>query len=438
MKKITAVILIVLICFSASACKDSEKSETSSSITISDTSSESNMSSDIKNTSKPYVSSKQDKPTSSKPLPPSSSSSNLKNSSLQPEDSYQSIECIVADGYREARILPKGSKTHIVLNLPNNCEIKKSEKDFVIFRGANKIGTISEGLNTSGEVKYNEDYSYLDVSVKYQINKMAPRQYNHIFTYTYVDADDKTFTVSMCVPYKELDQYSVDSLIYDFATASYNENNISGILPIDDERKKILILGNSFIATSRIGTTLQEMCGDDYIVEAQSRGLAQVSIYEQDTYILDRIRAGEFSVLFMCGFYANYDVTSFGTFVDACNSSNTKIAIFPAHNERYANISLAQQRYEQALLIDWRREIEGFIESGISIWEFCIDDGYKHSKPLAGYVGAHMIYRSIYGKVPTRKSFSQVSTYEINLLGRYKDTGLIYSSDTSMYMHCEF
>ena len=41
-------------------------------------------------------------------------------------------------------------------------------------------------------------------------------------------------------------------------------------------------------------------------------------------------------------------------------------------------------------------------EKGIDTWDFCIDDQHKHSTPLAGYVGAHMIYRAIFGEIPKK------------------------------------
>ena len=40
------------------------------------------------------------------------------------------------------------------------------------------------------------------------------------------------------------------------------------------------------------------------------------------------------------------------------------------------------------------------LDTGIPWSAFCIDDQHKHSTPLAGYVGAHMIYRSMFSEMP--------------------------------------
>lgn len=76
--------------------------------------------------------------------------------------------------------------------------------------------------------------------------------------------------------------------------------------------------------------------------------------------------------------------------------------------------------------MDWKQEINSLIDDGINKWAFCIDDQHEHSTPLAGYVGAHMIYRAIYGELPTLDhGCSYVSTTQIKqLLGNYLKTGI--------------
>ena len=69
------------------------------------------------------------------------------------------------------------------------------------------------------------------------------------------------------------------------------------------------------------------------------------------------------------------------------------------------------------------REINSLIKAGRDKWDFCINDAHLHSTPLAGYVGAHMIYRAIYGEVPQGDMTSSISYKEIkNVLGDYVKT----------------
>ena len=56
------------------------------------------------------------------------------------------------------------------------------------------------------------------------------------------------------------------------------------------------------------------------------------------------------------------------------------------------------------------------IENGIDWLEFCIPDEHSHSTELAGYVGAHMIFRALFGECPivsARPSLKYDETIEI-------------------------
>jgi hypothetical protein len=50
-----------------------------------------------------------------------------------------------------------------------------------------------------------------------------------------------------------------------------------------------------------------------------------------------------------------------------------------------------------------------------------VDDQHLHSTPLAGYVGAMMIYRSIYGQMPTARMYSIDQAAYDDVLGAYMD-----------------
>ncbi len=436
MKRITAIILTILICFTVTACKNSETQVDSNFETTSTAEVPSNEESSV-NTETSLISSGVSETDNS--VNQISSTQSLENSKPNNEiqDSYEDIECVSASGYQEVRIMPTDSKSHLILKLPQEWKIEKDSQGFLIIKNSKKIGTITESFKLSGEIADETEYLYTSVASKYIINKIGEKQYNHIISYNYDSANDKK-SVTLCVPYSELDSDAIFEMIYSTKTSLSTSKSNTGAMLLADNRKKILILGNSFIASSQIGNILQQMCGSKIIVEAQARGYAEVSTYAQDGYLLDRIKSGEFSALFMCGFYGSNDAPSFQTFVNACSSSNTKIAIFPAHNEGRQNITSAQQKFPNVLLIDWKNEIDELILSGVPSGELYVNDSHKHSTPLAGYVGAHMIYRAIFGKVPTEKSFTEVSTYQINLLGNYVNTGLSDGSVKDEYSIYKF
>ena len=165
--------------------------------------------------------------------------------------------------------------------------------------------------------------------------------------------------------------------------------------------KKILIIGNSVIGTSQVGAFLSNMLtGSGYSVEAISRGHATVKTYAEDSALMSRIKNGEFAYVFQCGFYATENAAALETVKNSCAASDTNLVIFPAHNESEGTINAAKLQYTDAYFIDWRSEITTLINGGVDRWDMCKDDQYKHSTPLAGYVGAHMIYSNLFKKVP--------------------------------------
>jgi hypothetical protein len=75
------------------------------------------------------------------------------------------------------------------------------------------------------------------------------------------------------------------------------------------------------------------------------------------------------------------------------------------------------------------------LSNGVSDSALYINDSHKHSTPLAGYVGASMIYRALYGEMPTTEvSYSACGVSQgtvEGLLGDYVETGIIYGASKS-------
>ena len=188
------------------------------------------------------------------------------------------------------------------------------------------------------------------------------------------------------------------------------------------------------MASSNVGSIFQKMCGTSLSVEAQSRGYARVTTYVQDESVMNQIRSGDYAAVILCGLYDSESLANLEHMVNACASSDTKLAVFPAHNEKRSLIGAVGVMHSSVVLLDWKAEIDSLISSGIDQTHFCIADSHKHSTPLAGYVGAHMIYRAIFGKVPAETLYSEVSRSEIALLGEYTSTGSVsFSKPGSTY-----
>ncbi len=176
-----------------------------------------------------------------------------------------------------------------------------------------------------------------------------------------------------------------------------------------EESGEILILGNSFIGTSRVGAFLSALfeAGEkNYTVNAISKGYASVSRYANESWygpdLMNEIRSGKYAAVFLCGFYSEADVEALPIIRDICLEGETPLMLFPAHNESSALWNRAVKETNLPVL-PWQTEINALINEGLaSFSDFCIDDSHFHSTPLAGYVGASMIYRAVCGELPER------------------------------------
>ncbi len=184
----------------------------------------------------------------------------------------------------------------------------------------------------------------------------------------------------------------------------------------------ILILGNSFIGTSEIGAFLDDMLArgnTQMTCEAISRGYATVQTYTSDTYLMETIAEGQYCYVFQCGFYRYKDAVALEEMAAACKASNTGLVAFPAHNEQEDVINMIGD----VPLLNWKGEINAIIDRGVAYRDFCIDDAHQHSTPLAGYVGAGLIYRAVLRKNPPELSQAPLTMWEVEqTLGSYTRT----------------
>lgn len=368
-----------------------------------------------------------------------SSQSTESASTPEQEDAYKSLACEKVTDLREVTFFVSNSRTKIHVMFPKNWTLKKNDRGYSILQASKAIGsvTVSDAVGSETLESVHSDKMVMSgVNIISSINRIASEgetTYNRTISYQYKEAEGNSRTVVITVPYQKIDDDAAWKMVVKTKKTTAPDPKM-GVLPLDDDRDSILILGNSFVSSSKIGSILQKMCGSSFSVEAQSRGYARITTYVQDESVMDRIRSGDFAAVILCGLYDLESVTNLEHMINACAASDTKLAVFPAHNENSSLIGTAALLHPSVLFLDWKEEINSLISSGIDETHFCIADSHKHSTPLAGYVGAHMIYRAIFGKVPTETSFNQVSKAEISLLGDYASTGMVsFSKPESTY-----
>ena len=309
----------------------------------------------------------------------------------------------------------------------------QDNKTYKIVRAGKTIGTLTTKKPDRSQ-EYFADTSYID------IEKMIQKFYQIDWYYTNGQGSFyKSFELLECpqtvgfslylqVNHNELDDAAAKLLFDSAGTVSTIGNEPIVPLPQNSTSKEILILGNSFIGSSHIGLILNEMltkANSEYTVKTVSIGGAYTGTFFEDKALMNDIRNGKYCYVFQCGLYSSLAVSTFAPLKEVYDEAGVPVVFFPAHNESEASINSALQQYYDVPILSWKGELDALIKSGISRDTFCQNDYYGHSKPIAGYVGAHMIFRTLFGKMPTDDTTSVKKDEVRSVLGDYVDTGVV-------------
>lgn len=360
--------------------------------------------------------------------------------SAQTDTDYLLIDRVEPKNYITVCFAADGNALGLSLRLSEDWRFEKqSENIFNIYTNGRHIGRVIFGSDgKDGDWKELSSYSEpsgdqdIDVSIEKSISSGA---YRHRICFSFSE-NGETQKITFAVDYQELSETAINKIKTYAQCKRVGSDPQFGIVDIEKSNAdRVLVLGNSFINTSKVGSILQEMMHrnkKNTIVDHISIGYAQVETFAYDDFIMDDIRSGMYGAVFICGFYSNDQAQHLAVLKKACDDSGTALFMFPAHNEQSASIKYAQKRVKGVYLLNWKEEIQSFIDNGGNKWDFCIDDQHLHSTPLAGYIGAHMIYRAIHGEIPTRSVNQIVSQSEVNrILGDYPTTGIIYDVGAS-------
>jgi hypothetical protein len=231
---------------------------------------------------------------------------------------------------------------------------------------------------------------------------------------------------TMTVDYAELDADSAERLLASRGAIPQSMLDPGMGTLTEAQWGSIASFGNSFISSSSIGGILYDMHMQNnkaIYVDAQARGYAHIDTYVSDGALMEMVRGGMYNVVFICGVNS---IPKLEALKEICDASNTTLVVLPAHNESQGQIDNVRNQHPEIMVMDWKAEIDALIEDGRDVWDFCVPDEHKHSTPLAGYVGAHMIYRAIWGEIPTGEIQYGVSWDVIDsVLGDYAKTGRV-------------
>ena len=365
--------------------------------------------------------------------------SNAENSTAtgnETVDSYLDVVCYPAKNFGTFLVGSLDDTDVLSLLLPSSWVLTKKDASYVISSERGEIGAIFPGVARDAALWEpaceEENRAMTTVSVGKIIEKSVDGSgFRHRFTFTYRSNNGER-TITLTSNYAEMDSYAQTVIRLGAKTKQLRTDPKIGIVSAPSAKKSVLILGNSFIRTSNIGNILQEMCdknGKNCSVTAYSRGYANIGTYSSDTSIINSIKAKNYGAVFICGCYssAGEQANNYGTLKAACDTAGIPLVLFPAHNESVDVINQIRKNYPDDPFLNWKEEIDALISrKGIGVSSFCIDDEHKHSTPLAGYVGAHMIYRAVFGEITKKyqsNCFDSASYYAT--LGDYVTSPVI-------------
>lgn len=351
------------------------------------------------------------------------------------DDSYKKIACETPSALQQVVLSFHQSLTTFSIPMPQDWQLSEnSNRTYRISRGMREIGIITpnEGaaLTKDGERVFHQSEAEQNGIVIHSIYRYmtnGEKSFRRHIVFRFNDPKGTPRTVSLNVDYAALDERTVNGMLHSITSdANITDPHFNFVNLNTAKAPKILILGNSFVRTSDIGYILRSMAGDEIDVTDISVGMATVTkyaTYAEHEHIRSDLKNGTYDAVFLCGFYGSGDVTNFKIIQELCQAGGTKLIVFPAHNE---GTDLILSLSPSTKVLDWQGEINYFINHmGVDYYDMCMNDDHDHSKPLAGYVGAHMIYRAVIGKVPpTRDWYGIDHTYVLSRLGQqYVSTG---------------
>ena len=342
-----------------------------------------------------------------------------------PPDELDTFRPSTAGEY--AYVAAAKSNTALRIRFPNNWKIESGENGYQISDGEAYIGVITLGEADADTAAMTEVENTMHKSTSITVNTgVYKRDGKKIAVYrvTYRFTDDAGTAQAITL---EVDDAQMDTTAYKWMlrpeVMPIKDYHTPPHISLDEGNGKqsILILGNSFLYDnfSGVGPTLRDLIAagnKSCSVTAKGNGYASVSAYATETShnyksYIDGIKAGNYGVVFMCGLYSDSDVSALDTIVAACRTGNAQLVLFPAHNESTARIEAAAAAHPTLPLLNWKSTIDALITAGLTKEDFCVNDQHSHSNALAGYVGASLIYESLFHeKAPTLPANASVIT----------------------------
>lgn len=342
--------------------------------------------------------------------------------------------------FKETSFAFEGGNTALRIKIPQEWTCLRKGDAFELLKDGILIGQVTQGVSDNKTMTVAKTLNYEGVTVKIYtgiltLENVTEPYYRIGFSYQ----DGQKFkTVTVEVKQSEVDATFIRWCAQPEALVIQSYNSIPTVLFEEGNgAENMLLIGNSFLFDTysniikilrHLTQTAPKKEGVPYSFANGYATIATCATGTEEKYVNIRgdIESGAFNIVFLCGLYGAEDVEGIAVIKRLCDASNTRLVLLPAHNESRALIEEAKTTYPTLPCLDWKAEIDDLIKNGVDEEEFVNDDAHGHSKPLAGYVGAHMIYRCIYGEIPPTllKGAAIDQSYVDSMLGSYVYGGI--------------
>lgn len=356
------------------------------------------------------------------------------------DDKYKLFDNSMLISHRQSSFGVKDSDHVLILEHPKQWGFSKVNGAYIIIEDGTKIGRLYPGNApdldewkiVSSQTLEKEDISVYEYIEKY--GSGVTLRFRYRYSFEYIDNNGKTSYYTLILDYTKL-AASSERRIFKFTkiqdlTVDPGYGKLSHL-----KDKSVYFVGNSFIGYSEIPYILEEMAyrnGKQLKVDHIWLPNTRMYDFARNSEILATIKSGKYDAIFICGMYGSDDAIHCDKIKEVCKAAGVELILFPAHNESAAVVTATKARHSDLEIIEWKNEIESLISDNRNFWDFCYNDGPKHSNEIAGYVGAHMIYRAIYGKNPTAPVSQYVKQADVNrILGDYIKNPYILKKPTS-------
>lgn len=421
MKKYLCLLLSVLLLLTVVGCRNSEDVVSGSDTETGTTKAESTtvqQEQETENTTVVKEDDKQpDKTTSAKPTRGNKTTAKTDdNDDTVAEDApYASLpnRNVANNEWRYVEFAQDANGNALFMPIPSDWSVTANGNGFTFSSGGKTVGTASYSMSTPSPNTYLGQELNMNGGMGSRV--LYKKDATH-YTWVFSLKAKSINTLYFSIDYTQLSLANVDFILD--SSRVYTLNSTLTPAAITSSNGKILLAGDESVAEIAAPLSAMLTAGgkNKYTVLDATVAGGSATEYAKTAWI-QRISDGEFGVVILGGFKTT-ETGAVGKIRDACKSGGAKLVFLLGQADTESVVKDLRKTYAAVSYLNWKDEFEALVSNGTNKADLYSSTGV--STALGGYVGAHMIYRSVFGEVPP--TVSETATAKAKL-GHYVQTG---------------